>query len=204
MPSHHQQQGSVIIDSQQAVGSQDSSGQFRFLPGQRSSQDSQSTPSLSNRSVPRFLEEAWARGEPQQQGARQAPSMPPPPPPPPPGTDHLHAAGTPAFQQLLMLTLQNRGWKVDAAEREPWSGPGEMRKVFVHSRQHVIVLLLPVYHKLHKVFMHSRQHVIALLLPVCLSTRLCFVHGFVYAWLSLFACSVPTSRQVLIHIPLVA
>ncbi len=107
MPSHHQQQGSVIIDSQQAVGSQDSSGQFRFLPGQRSSQDSQSTPSLSNRSVPRFLEEAWARGEPQQQGARQAPSMPPPPPPPPPGTDLGNAAGALASQQLLILTLQN-------------------------------------------------------------------------------------------------
>ena len=105
MPSHHQQQGSVIIDSQQAVGSQDSSGQFRFLPGQRSSQDSQSTPSLSNRSVPRFLEEAWARGEPQQQGARQAPSMPPPPPPPPPppGTEHLTAAWTRAWRNAQSL-----------------------------------------------------------------------------------------------------
>ena len=101
MPSHHQQQGSVIIDSQQAVASQDSSGQFRFLPGQHSSQDSQSTPSLSNRSVPRFLEEAWARGEPQQQGPRQAPSMPPPPPPPPLGTHYLHAPGTHACQQLV-------------------------------------------------------------------------------------------------------
>ena len=91
MPGHHQQ-GSVIVDSQQAPGSQDGSGQFRFLPGQRSSQDSQSTPSLSNRSVPRFLEEAWARGEPEQQGSRQGPPLPPPPPPPPPGADRLHEA----------------------------------------------------------------------------------------------------------------
>ncbi len=111
MPSHHQQ-GSVIIDSQQAVGSQDSSGQFRFLPGQRSSQDSQSTPSLSNRSVPRFLEEAWARGEPQQQGPRQAPPMPPPPPPPPSGPDHPNAARTHASQQLVTYPAEQGDGKL--------------------------------------------------------------------------------------------
>ena len=70
-------------EEQQASGSQDSSGQFRFLPGQRSSQDSQSTPSLSNRNVPRFLQDSWERGEPQPGPQRH----PPPPPPPPPGTD---------------------------------------------------------------------------------------------------------------------
>ena len=68
-------------EEQQASESQDSSGQFRFLPGQHSSQDSQSTPSLSNRSVPKFLQDSWARGEPQPGPQRQ----PPPPPPLPPG-----------------------------------------------------------------------------------------------------------------------
>ena len=71
--------------------SQDSSSNFRFLPGQALSQDSQSTPSLSNRSVPKFLEESWARGEPQP-SARRQPQAPPAPPPPPgrnlPGTSH--------------------------------------------------------------------------------------------------------------------
>lgn len=104
MPGHHQQ-GSVIIDSQQAPGSQDSSGQFRFLPGQRFSQDSQSTPSLSNRSVPRFLEEAWANSEPQQQGSGQGPPMPPPPPPPPPGAVLLHeTSDTCTSADLVMST----------------------------------------------------------------------------------------------------
>ncbi|KAL3156740.1 hypothetical protein ABBQ38_001015 [Trebouxia sp. C0009 RCD-2024] len=62
--------------------SQDSSSNFRFLPGQAFSQDSQSTPSLSNRSVPKFLEDSWARGEPQPSPRRQ-PQAPPAPPPPP-------------------------------------------------------------------------------------------------------------------------
>ncbi|KAL0034341.1 hypothetical protein WJX77_009981 [Trebouxia sp. C0004] len=109
MPSYHQQQGSIIIDSQQALGSQDSSAQFRFLPGQRSSQDSQSTPSLSNRSVPRFLEEAWARGEPQQQGPRQAPSMPPPPSPPPPGAGIVQMQGL-AGQRQSQASNALAGW----------------------------------------------------------------------------------------------
>ena len=54
-----------------SIGSQGSGqGRFQFQPlGQPSSPQSQSTPSLSGRSlsgksVPRFLEEAWARGEP--------------------------------------------------------------------------------------------------------------------------------------------
>lgn len=79
MPMH--QPSSSMIETPQASDSQGSSSQFRFLPGQPSSQDSQSTPSLSNRSVPRFLEEQWVKGEPEQPGLRQAP----PPPPPLPG-----------------------------------------------------------------------------------------------------------------------
>ena len=69
-----------------SIGSQGSGqARFQFQPlGQPSSPQSQSTPSLSGRSlsgksVPRFLEEAWARGE---------PSGPPklrPGPPPLPG-----------------------------------------------------------------------------------------------------------------------
>ena len=94
MPSWHANSSAVVptsqqygYDEQQASGSQDSSSHFRFLPGQGTSQDSQSTPSLSNRSVPKFLEESWARGEPQQGAARQAQA--PPVPPAPPGRTSL-------------------------------------------------------------------------------------------------------------------
>ena len=89
MPSWHANSSAVApmsqqygYEEQQASGSQDSSSHFRFLPGQGSSQDSQSTPSLSNRSVPKFLEDSWACGEPQQGATRQTQAPPVPPPPP--------------------------------------------------------------------------------------------------------------------------
>ena len=101
MPSWHANSSAVVpvaqqygYEEQQAAGSQDSSSHFRFLPGQGSSQDSRSTPSLSNRSVPKFLEESWARGEPQQGGTRQA-QAPPVPPPPPPGRTSLTLSPAP-------------------------------------------------------------------------------------------------------------
>lgn len=67
-----------------SIGSQGSGqGRFQFQPlGQPMSPSSNSTPSLSGRSVkamPAFLEEAWARGEPGPSNAR-------PSPPPLPGT----------------------------------------------------------------------------------------------------------------------
>lgn len=100
MPSWHANSSAVApvaqqygYEEQQAAGSQDSSSHFRFLLGQGSSQDSRSTPSLSNRSVPKFLEDSWAHGEPQQGATRQAQA--PPVPPPPPGRTSLTLSPAP-------------------------------------------------------------------------------------------------------------
>lgn len=71
-------QGYAIQPQQLRQGS--AQGQFEFQPvGQPPSLQSHSTPSMSGRTVPRFLEEAWQRGEPGPSGNRQGP-------PPLPGT----------------------------------------------------------------------------------------------------------------------
>lgn len=105
-------QGFGYEQQQQQPGqgsSQDSSSNFRFLPGQAFSQDSQSTPSLSNRSVPKFLEDSWARGEPQPGPTRQPQA--PPAPPPPPGRktfDHWPRSCGKHGQLLLSADLTTR------------------------------------------------------------------------------------------------